>query len=58
MICQDCHGTGMVLIDGEGKPVERLHDAVMIIPCPGCGGCGSMSCGEGAVGCAADVPGQ
>ncbi len=38
MICQDCHGLGEVLIDREGKPVERLRDAVMMIPCPGCGG--------------------
>lgn len=58
MICQDCQGIGEVLIDREGKPVERLRDAVIVILCPGCAGCGSMSCCEGAVGCAADVPGQ
>jgi len=44
MICQDCQGTGRVMRDREGKPVERLRDAVMMIPCPSCGGCGIASC--------------
>lgn len=52
MICQDCQGSG--------KGYYPVHDetGAIEIPCPGCGGHGSMSCCEGAVGCAEDVPGQ
>lgn len=62
MRCEDCHGLGEVLIgrspDGEWRIVYRLTDAVTLIPCPGCGGSGISSCCDGAIGCAADVPGN
>lgn len=40
MICDSCHGTGMVLIDKRGRIVSRLHDAETAVPCPECGGSG------------------
>lgn len=62
MTCPDCHGLGEVLIgrgpDGQWRIVHRIADALTLVPCPGCGGCGIASCCDGAIGSAADVPGQ
>lgn len=55
MICENCYGIGEVLIDGACNIVSRLRDAVLMIPCPSCGGTGIQSCCEGSCGNAADV---
>lgn len=48
MKCEPCQGIGELLIDGEGNPVSRLRDAITMIPCPYCGGSGTVHCKEGA----------
>ena len=60
MICQDCRGKGTVrrlaFIPPEaGWPPGATE--TLALPCPGCGGSGVMSCCDGAVGCAEDIPG-
>lgn len=47
MRCEECAGQGKVMIDSAGNIVRRLADAVLIMPCPGCGGCGQAHCCEG-----------
>lgn len=47
MVCETCKGFGDVLIDSTGNIVLRLIDAMLMIPCPDCGGCGRTHCCEG-----------
>ena len=47
MRCEACFGIGEVLIDEHGVIVTRLRDAVMMVPCGVCGGCGLAHCCEG-----------
>lgn len=47
MNCQACFGIGEVLIGEDGRPVRRLRDAVMMVPCPDCDGSGKQHCCEG-----------
>ncbi len=51
MKCQDCQGTGWRAA-AAGVGVTNFG------PCQMCGGSGIASCCEGAVGCAADIPGN
>lgn len=56
MICNTCHGIGEVLIDGAGRIVAQLRDAVMMVPCPeGCIGGISHCCQGENVDCAAEA---
>jgi hypothetical protein len=47
MNCPTCFGIGELLIDNDGRPVSRLRDAVTMIACPECEGCGTIRCCEG-----------
>ena len=47
MRCETCEGVGEVLIDRDCNIVQRVGDAVMMIPCPDCGGCGISYCCDG-----------
>jgi hypothetical protein len=47
MNCPTCFGIGELLIDEDGKAVSRLRDAVKMISCLECGGCGKIHCCEG-----------
>jgi hypothetical protein len=55
MRCEFCHGIGEVLVDADGRPVMRLRDGVVMIPCPVCIG-GNSYCCEGE--CAAEETGR
>lgn len=50
MKCDTCLRTGEVLVDEHLRVVQRLRDAVMMIPCPECGGSGQTYCCEGDCG--------
>jgi hypothetical protein len=70
MICPDCQGARMVRHvlqhpvpigeepQGPGLPPVVVEITAIKLPCQGCGGTGIASCCEGALGLAADVPGQ
>lgn len=70
MRCQDCQGRGWVRHalrhpvpvaeepQGPGLPPVIVEVTAIKLPCAGCGGSGIMSCCEGAIGCAEDVPGE
>jgi len=47
MRCETCEGVGEVLIDRDCNIVQRVADAVMMIPCPNCGGSGWDYCCDG-----------
>lgn len=53
MICERCHGEGMVGSDPSGERTGKL------VPCPDCGGCGVAHCCEGErPDCAAKAGGE
>lgn len=58
MKCETCHGIGEVLIDRAGRVVLRLRDAMMMIPCPDCGGSRIAHCCDGLQGCPEGEPGR
>jgi hypothetical protein len=51
MRCPTCCGLGEVLIDRAGNIVHRLAEAVLLVPCPGCGGSGVGYCCDGLTAC-------
>jgi hypothetical protein len=68
MRCEDCRGVGSMRVMPPWRPIEdpfrdpRVIDTARLlepppitVPCPSCGGTGTASCCEGAVGLAGDV---
>ncbi len=44
--CRTCYGLCEVLIDAQGNIVDRLDDAILLVPCPDCH-CGVEYCCDG-----------
>ena len=53
MICERCHGEGTVpaMLVGPAPAfrVYTIAEAMAVLPCPVCGGCGIASCCDGMV---------
>lgn len=64
MLCETCRGNGKRLnpaLTVTYGPTVRVHNPEglpLLIPCPDCGGNGTMSCCEGMVGTERDIDAQ
>jgi len=54
--CPGCHGRGQTLMSADHRWPVGKYEAAWLVPCPTCGGTGELSCCEGALGVALEMP--
>jgi len=54
--CSDCYGHGQTLMSADHRWPVSKHEAAYVMPCPTCGGTGELSCCDGPVGHADEMP--